>query len=100
MAKDKDKTDKTTGPGSPRRPVKTTTRRPSGRSRARILLVDDSPFILKFTLALLERGRYRVDTAENGAVACRKYSEARYDLVLMDRQMPVMDGLEATREIR
>ena len=43
---------------------------------------------------------YRVDIAENGAVALEKFTAGHYDLVLMDRQMPVMDGLTATRAIR
>jgi CheY-like chemotaxis protein/HPt (histidine-containing phosphotransfer) domain-containing protein len=43
---------------------------------------------------------YRVDIAENGAIALEKFTAGHYDLVLMDRQMPVMDGLTATRAIR
>ena len=43
---------------------------------------------------------YRVEIAENGAVAYAKFTAGHFDLVLMDRQMPVMDGLTATRAIR
>lgn len=43
---------------------------------------------------------YRLDMAENGAVALAKFKSGTYDLVLMDMQMPVMDGLEATAAIR
>jgi CheY-like chemotaxis protein len=51
-------------------------------------------------MAYLRDTPYRVEIAENGAVACEKFTAKHYDLVLMDRQMPVMDGLTATRAIR
>jgi PAS domain S-box-containing protein len=66
----------------------------------RILLTEDSPDNCTITLAYLEGTPYTVDVAENGASACEMFRAAKYDLVLMDRQMPVMDGLEATRIIR
>jgi PAS domain S-box-containing protein len=66
----------------------------------RILLVEDSPDNRTITVAYLRGTPYRVDVAENGAVACEKFAAGKYDLVLMDRQMPVMDGLAATRAIR
>ncbi len=65
-----------------------------------ILLVEDSPDNRTITLAYLQDTPYRVDLAENGAVACEKFIDGHYDLVLMDRQMPVMDGMTATRAIR
>ena len=65
-----------------------------------ILLVEDSPDNRTITLAYLKDTPYRVEIAENGAVACEKFTDGHYDLVLMDRQMPVMDGLTATRAIR
>jgi CheY-like chemotaxis protein/HPt (histidine-containing phosphotransfer) domain-containing protein len=65
-----------------------------------ILLVEDSPDNRTITAAYLKDTPYRVDIAENGAVACEKFTAGHYDLVLMDRQMPVMDGLTATRAIR
>ena len=52
------------------------------------------------TLAYLRDTPYRVEIAENGAVAFEKFTAGHYDVVLMDRQMPVMDGLTATRVIR
>ncbi len=66
----------------------------------RILLVEDSEDNRTITLAYMRDTPYRVDVAENGAVACEKFKAGIYDLVLMDRQMPVMDGLTATRAIR
>jgi CheY-like chemotaxis protein/HPt (histidine-containing phosphotransfer) domain-containing protein len=66
----------------------------------RILLAEDSPENRTITLAFLQDTPYRVEIAENGAVACEKFTAGCYDLVLMDRQMPVMDGLTATRAIR
>jgi PAS domain S-box-containing protein len=65
-----------------------------------ILLVEDSPDNRTITVAYLRDTPYRIDIAENGAVAYEKFAAGRYDLVLMDRQMPVMDGLTATRAIR
>jgi CheY-like chemotaxis protein/HPt (histidine-containing phosphotransfer) domain-containing protein len=65
-----------------------------------ILLVEDSPDNRTITVAYLKDTPYRVDIAENGAIACEKFAAGDYDLVLMDRQMPVMDGLTATRAIR
>ena len=65
-----------------------------------ILLVEDSPDNRTITVAYLQDTPYRVDIAENGAIACEKFTAGHYDLVLMDRQMPVMDGLTATRSIR
>ena len=65
-----------------------------------ILLVEDSPDNRTITVAYLKDTPYRVDIAENGAIACEKFTAGHYDLVLMDRQMPVMDGLTATRAIQ
>jgi PAS domain S-box-containing protein len=66
----------------------------------RILLVEDSDDNRTITIDYLQGTPYRVEIAENGAVACEKFAAGNYDLVLMDRQMPVMDGLAATRAIR
>jgi CheY-like chemotaxis protein len=51
-------------------------------------------------MAYLENTPYRIEIAETGAIACDMFAARHYDLVLMDRQMPVMDGLTATRKIR
>jgi CheY-like chemotaxis protein/HPt (histidine-containing phosphotransfer) domain-containing protein len=66
----------------------------------RILLAEDSPDNCTITVAYLQDTPYRVEIAENGTIACEKFTAGQYDLVLMDRQMPVMDGLTATRTIR
>jgi PAS domain S-box-containing protein len=66
----------------------------------RILLVEDSVDNRFITTAYLRDTPYVIEVAENGAVACEKFEAGDYDLVLMDRQMPVMDGLTATRAMR
>jgi PAS domain S-box-containing protein len=66
----------------------------------RILLVEDSSDNRTITVAYLQDTPYRIEIAENGAVAYEKFTAGHYDLVLMDRQIPVMDGLTATRAIR
>jgi PAS domain S-box-containing protein len=65
-----------------------------------ILLVEDSIDNRTITMAYLQDTPYRIEIAENGAVAYKKFTAGHYDLVLMDRQMPIMDGLAATRAIR
>ncbi len=66
----------------------------------RILLVEDNEVNKKVAMAILERLGYSADVADNGAQAVERLSRERYDLVLMDVQMPVMDGLDATKIIR
>jgi PAS domain S-box-containing protein len=78
------------------RPQRTRWRIPS----ARVLVVDDGPENRELlSLVLTEQGLW-VDEAENGAQALEKLAAGSYDLVLMDMQMPVLDGFAATRELR
>jgi signal transduction histidine kinase/DNA-binding response OmpR family regulator len=66
----------------------------------RILLSDDSIDNRMLIKAFFKGLPYQIDEAENGEIALLKFSGATYDVVLMDLQMPVMDGLTATRAIR
>ncbi|WP_080056160.1 response regulator [Spirosoma aerolatum] len=65
-----------------------------------ILLVEDYPVNVKVALKFLHKWGIEVDTAENGQVGVDKCRANNYDLVLMDLQMPVMDGYTAAAEIR
>ena len=66
----------------------------------RILLVEDHPINRQVALGLLKDSKVQVDIAENGLLAIRRLQQQKYDLVLMDIQMPQMDGLTATQHIR
>ena len=66
----------------------------------RLLLVEDVAVNRELVRVMLEAFEIEIDTAENGAVALEALHRASYDLVLMDVQMPVMDGLTAARAIR
>lgn len=67
---------------------------------ARLLLVEDNELNQQVASELLTGEGFVVDIAANGALAIEMLSRADYDLVLMDMQMPVMDGLTATRVLR
>ena len=69
-------------------------------SPMRILLAEDNPVNRLLALRILEKERHRVVLASNGREALAEWSRQPFDLILMDLQMPVMDGFAATREIR
>jgi len=66
----------------------------------RILLVDDDDDNHMIAKLFLKKLPIELDIAENGAIAVEKFKSGHYNLVIMDMQMPVMDGYAATREIR
>ncbi len=69
-------------------------------AKAHILIVEDNPINQKLARRLLEKQGYSVEVADNGREAIQKWTAGVFDLILMDCQMPEMDGYEATREIR
>ncbi len=71
-----------------------------GRASAKVLVAEDLPMNQIIIESLLARGGHRVKLVANGAEAVQAVQDDDYDLILMDMEMPEMDGIEATRAIR
>ena len=72
----------------------------SSSAPARLLVVEDNLVNQKVVLAILRKKGYRIEVANDGREALNKLEAAHFDLILMDVQMPILDGLETTRLIR
>jgi signal transduction histidine kinase/CheY-like chemotaxis protein/HPt (histidine-containing phosphotransfer) domain-containing protein len=72
----------------------------SGQSRGNVLLVEDNPVNLLVAQRLLQLSNFDCVSAENGEIALELMQQQKFDLVLMDCQMPVLDGYQATRAWR
>lgn len=66
----------------------------------KVLLVEDNELNQKFAMAVVRKLGHEVDVAENGRIGLDKYLNKSYDLILMDIQMPEMNGIETTKAIR
>ena len=68
--------------------------------KQKILVLDDSPFMLTVIGDILKKLNYEVTTFDNASDACRKVESDRFDMIITDLNMPVMDGLEFTKRVR
>ncbi|MCG8423744.1 MAG: response regulator [Proteobacteria bacterium] len=87
-------------PSSSLAPVAHSTAMTASAHRTRVLVADDSELIHRVARSMLKKLDCEVDFARNGREAVEKWETGDYDLILMDCQMPEMDGISATRTIR
>ena len=71
-----------------------------GAGRGRVLIAEENPVNQRVALGMLKRLGYEASVVANGLLALEAVCSSRFDAVLMDSQMPVMDGASATRRIR
>lgn len=69
-------------------------------NKLKILLVEDNLLNQKFTIATLKKEGHQIDLAENGRIGLDKYKDNEYDIIIMDVQLPIMDGIESSKKIR
>jgi CheY-like chemotaxis protein len=81
-------------------PRKDKTLKDTNTSQLRVLLVEDNDINRLYAKSILKKWQCFIDEAENGLVAIEKIKNNYFDVILMDVQMPVMDGFEATKAIR
>ena len=92
-----------TATGQPHEPEMAVTQAPAQtdfNSGLNILVVEDNQVNVKVVRRFLEKWGHQVSVAENGEIAVKQAKKMAFDIILMDLQMPVMDGYTATREIR
>lgn len=89
-------------PAGPRgaAPAETPPQEPRRHPSARILLAEDDPMVQEIVKIILAQGGWQTETAKTGRDAVGKWEEGNFDLILMDLQMPEMNGIEVTRTIR